>query len=113
MTLGSIFSKLSGIKLRSIAKWYGITVMFAMGFAVVVLLVFVLLQISIAIATQLGFWGTLTVVVMITGLSAFLTYKDEIFPDEDDVWERHMRNVMLHGTEYKARVYTFDSEETE
>lgn len=35
MTLGSIFSKLSGIKLRSIAKWYGIVVM-----SVVLLVIF-------------------------------------------------------------------------
>ena len=98
------FSKLSVIKLGSIVKWYGIAVFFAMAFAVVVFLVFTLLQISIALATALGFWGTLTVVVMVTGLSAFLVYKDEIFPDEDDddFWERHMRNTMLHGKEYKA-----------
>lgn len=102
MTLGSIFSKLSGITLRSIAKWYGIAVMSA------VLLVFFIFfagavgSIVIQIVTALGFWGTLIVVGVALAVFCVNHFWDEIFPDEDDVWERHMRHTMLHGTEYKA-----------
>lgn len=102
MTLGSIFSKLSGIKLRSIAKWYGIAVM-----SVVLLVIFIFFaaavgSIVIQIATALGFWGTLIVVGVALAGFCVNYFWDEIFPDEDDIYERHMRNVMLHGTEYKA-----------
>ena len=107
MTLGSIFSKLSGIKLRSIAKWYGIAVM-----SVVLLVFFIFFatavgSIVIQIATALGFWGTLIVVGVALAVFCVNHFWDEIFPDEDDVWERHMRHTMLHGTEYKAETYNF------
>ena len=107
MTLGSIFEKLSVIKLRSIAKWYGIVVM-----AVVLLVIFIFVasmvgQIVISIVTALGFWGTLIVVGVALAGVCVNYFRDEIFPTEDDVWERHMRHTMLHGTEYKAETYNF------
>lgn len=108
MTLGSIFSKLSVIKLRSIAKWYGIVVM-----AIVLLVFFIFFaaavgSIVIQIVTALGFWGTLIVTGVALAGICVNHFRDEIFPDEDDVWERHMRHTMLHGTGYKAKPYNFE-----
>jgi len=82
MTLGSIFEKLSGIKLRSIAKWYGIAVM-----SVVLLVIFIIFAAAVgSIATALGFWGTLIVVGVALAVFCVIHFWDEIFPDEDDVW---------------------------
>ena len=102
MTLGSIFEKLSVIKLRSIAKWYGIAVMSAVLLVIFIFFASIVGSIVIQIVTALGFWGTLIVVGVALAGFCVNYFRDEIFPDEDDIYERHMRNVMLHGTEYKA-----------
>lgn len=107
MTLGSIFSKLSGIKLRSIAKWYGILVMLALMIVIALAVVCIAFALLFNVVEALGFWGTLTMIVLGTGFTCVKIFEDEIFPNKDDVWERHMQHTMLHGTEYKAETYNF------
>lgn len=107
MTLGDIFEKLSVIKLRSIAKWYGIVVMSVVLLVIFIFFASIVGSIVIQIVTALGFWGTLIVVGVALAGFCVNYFRDEIFPDEDDVWERHMRHTMLHGTEYKAETYNF------
>lgn len=112
MTLGSIFEKLSVIKLRSIAKWYGIAVLAAVVLFVAFIFAVVIGQILWAVITALGFWRTLTVLAVIAGGISVNYFKDEIFPDSEDEWERHQRNILLHGTEYKAAPYNFRTPDT-
>lgn len=102
MTLGSIFEKLSVIKLRSIAKWYGIAVLAVVALVIAYFFLLVVASLLWTIVSALGFWGTLTVLAVIAGGISVNYFKDEIFPDSEDEWERHQRNILLHGTEYKA-----------
>lgn len=93
MTLGSIFSKLSGITLRSIAKGYGIAVLcLVCGFIITFVGWFGLLLLW-KIVTALGFWGTLGMVALIAGIVSIQYFKSEIFPDSDLWEERYMREV--------------------
>lgn len=112
MTLGSIFEKLSGITLRSIAKWYGIVVLAAIVLVIAFVLAMVLGKIAWSIITALGFWGTLTMILVGLGFASVSYFKDEIFPDSENVWERHMRHTMLRGTGYKATPYNFRTPDT-
>lgn len=108
MTLGSIFSKLSGIRLRSIAKWYGIVVMAIVGIVLFIFLAWAVGSIAIAIVTKLGFWGTLIVLAVATAGVCVNVFKDEIFPDsEENSWDRYQRDILLKGTTYKASPYNF------
>ena len=93
MTLGFVFSKLSGITLRSIAKLYGILVFCVVGTAVVMFVGTGVVMILWGIINGLGFWGTLGMVALIAGIVSIQYFKSEIFPDSDPWEERYMREV--------------------
>jgi hypothetical protein len=108
MTLGSIFSKLSGITLRNIAKWYGVGVLVILVLIVAGFFAAVVAQILWAIITALGFWGTVVVLAIIVAFISVNHFKDEIFPEED-FWERKQREVLLHGTTRHPTVRTTEN----
>ena len=95
-TLGDVFSKLSGVRLLSILKWYGRIVMWTAFAAVVLALMTAVTWIVVLVIASIPWWVTVGFLVLVSAWAA-LKIADPDFMKDD--FDRHMDDLdrqLLH-----------------